>query len=104
MICDYCGESIRCVSDDPVCWVSSGRYHVRCLQPSESSIKEANPPKVDGRIAGAKSRWANMTPEQKAEQIKKMQAGRKKDVEIDSNGGMADTSATRLGDVTAPSR
>jgi hypothetical protein len=34
--------------------------------------------KADGRGAGAKARWANMSPEDKATHVAKMQAGRKK--------------------------
>lgn len=76
MICDHCGRSIKGTVQDPVYSISAGVFHGDCmLAQSAQSPREKKP---DGRLAAAKSRWASMTPEQRQEQVRKMQEGRKR--------------------------
>lgn len=76
MICDHCGRTIRGTVQDPVYSISAGVFHGNCMLKYAASSPEKKKP--DGRLAAAKSRWASMTPEQRQEQVRKMQEGRKR--------------------------
>lgn len=73
--CDECGRSVAAKMGDPIHVLSRGKFCETCLR-KPATLTPA-PAHSDGRGAAAKARWAAMTPEQRAERVRRMQAGRR---------------------------
>jgi len=71
--CDECGGPITAKAGDAVHKVGSRTLGECCI----GKPTPAKAPRVDGRKAAAAARWANMTADEKAARVTKMQAGRR---------------------------
>jgi DNA-directed RNA polymerase subunit RPC12/RpoP len=76
--CVVCGRPITATPGDAVHMITGGPHCSECLG-RKSAASMAAPAKVPstGRADAARARWAAMTPEQKAERVRKLKAGRK---------------------------
>ena len=74
--CTDCGRHIAGTRDDQVHAMSAGTFCTACFR---KRLNAPVAPKVrsTGRGDAARARWAAMTPEQKAERVAKLQAGRR---------------------------
>jgi len=77
--CVVCGRGIKAIAGDAVHMVTGGAHCSECLGNAASAAVAAAAPRVPstGRADAARARWAAMTPEQKAERVAKLKAGRK---------------------------
>jgi len=80
-----CGRFIRATADDPVHHISEGRFCSSCMNKRSNAPAKPAPDargKSARKSAASRARWDAMTPEQKAERVAKLQAGRKKQQEV----------------------
>jgi hypothetical protein len=76
--CTGCERHIAGTATDPVHAITGGVFCLTCFR-ARLSVPTPQPQErkpSTGRADAARARWAAMTPEQKAERVKKMQAGR----------------------------
>jgi hypothetical protein len=73
--CDGCGRGVRGTKEDPLHWPGHRKLCTGCLHiHAPDTTRQRVPSEV--RAAGARARWAALSPEQQAARVAAMRKGR----------------------------